>query len=208
MLDNKYFNQLNDVYKNISKALVKEEEIGSIKTIGAVEVIFKGDKGCCVFLVYDYKSLKLIERKEEFCRETITYSPKWSAVREGTPIIEIYNSLENKPDVILIEGMGNVNENLIETSSYLGVLINKPVIAISQELKYGREEEGKIFDRERLRGYILETKQGSRPIYIMSGFKVKIEEALEIVKKMIKENKLPEPLHNAHKLGIKLKNKI
>jgi len=208
MFENNYFNQLKEVHENILKVLNKEENIDEIKTIGSTEILFKSDKGVCVFLIYDYKTLKLIEKKELFCKECIPYSPRWSYVREGTPIIELFNSLENKPDVIMIEGSGRVNENIVETSSYVGVLLNKPVIAVGKDLKYGKDEYEKILFKDKLCGYVLKTKEISKPIYITSGFKIPIEKSLEIVKHCLRENKMPEPLHNVHKIITKLKKEI
>jgi deoxyribonuclease V len=182
MFDNKDYNQLKEIYSRISKALDKYEPIKDIKTIGGVDIIFKGDRCLCVFVVYDYETLNLIEKKEHYCKESMPYSPRWYAAREGNLIIETFNLLDNKPDILMIESIGNIDDKRIETGSYVGVIINKPVIAIAQNLIYGTISENKVMFSDEIKGFVLETKKFARPVYISSAFKITIEQALEIIK--------------------------
>jgi len=205
MLSEKEFNELKEIYSKILKVNTFENKFKEIKTIAALDAVFS-DKGVfCVAAVFNYETLELIEKKELSTKEIIHYSPRWIAFREGAPMIEVYKLLETKPDVILISKQGAINPKKVSTPSYVGILINKPTIGVSKDLIEGKLEENKIIFKTEQKGFAIQTKEYSRPIYISPGFGISLEKCKEIVEHCTKEYKMPLPIHLTHKFANKIK---
>lgn len=203
------FNELKKVEKEVLKGIsIKDVNIG-IKTIAAFDIGFSKNKVICSAIVFEYPSLKVIEEKTKISDELMPYSPNLVAFREGPAIIELYRELENKPDILIIDGNGALHPNRVGVASYVGVLLNKPSIGVAKELIYGNLEEDKILFNSEIKGYAIKTKDYARPVFVMPGHNISIEKAVEVIKNSASsEFKLPLPLHLAHRLTNKIKTTL
>ena len=200
------FKELKEIEKRILKGINLNDSFSSVKTIGAFDIAYLGDKYNCVAVVMNIESKEEIETKTVSGDEIIPYSPNLVAFREGPAVIEAYRSLENKPDILIVKGEGVVKPNLLGLASYVGVILNKPCIGVAKELIHGRLDEDRIIYNEDLKGYGVKTKQFANPVYVTPGHNISIGSAVEIIKKLnIEPYKLPLPLHLAHKYVNKLK---
>ena len=140
-----------------------------------------------------------LEEKYASSTKTIPYIPGFLCFREGPAILEAFNKLENKPDLIMIKGHGIIHQRL-GLASYVGIILGLPVIGIANKLLYGEIKNNKIYIDGKLKGYELKTKEHGNPIYISAGNKITVTKSLELVKQFIKSpHKLPEPLFLAQK---------
>ena len=196
---------IKEVYKKIKEAISFTDQIKEVKRIAAIDIIFSKEKIYCAALVFSYPDLKLLEKRSLKSKEIIKHSPSLVGYREGVPIIETYKLLENEPDVILISKPGTIDTTKISSPAYVGVLLNKPTIGISDELVFGRLDVDKIMFQDQERGLAIRSKEHSKPIYIAPGYGLSIEKAVEITKNCLGEYKYPLPLHLAHKKAIKIK---
>lgn len=102
-------------------------------------------------------------------------------------------------------------------ATYIGVSLDKPTIGVTKKLLCGEVFEGKIYLEKdtvegkvkELRGERVETKTGSRPIFVSPGHKVTVATAVKVIKKCMRGNhKLPEPLRFAHKYANKVREEL
>jgi deoxyribonuclease V len=119
-------------------------------------------------------------------------------------MVEAFNKLNEKPDVVFISGHG-ISHSRLGLASHFSLSTGVPTIAVANSLF----EENKISDngedilrdnkKEKV-GKVLQSKENSNPIYVSPGNMISVNTAYNIVKQMIKQpHKLPEPLHLAHK---------
>lgn len=203
------FIELKRIERDVLKGVSIKDTINEIKTIAAFDIGFSGNKVICSVIVFEYPSLKILEEKHKISDELMQYSPNTIAFREGPPITELYRELENQPDVLIIDGFGVLHPSKAGVASYVGVLLNKPVIGVAKELIYGNLDEDKVMFNNELKGYAIKTKEFARPVFITPGHNISAEKAVEIVKATASSDfKLPLPLHLAHKKTNKIKKEL
>ncbi len=201
------FSELKDIEKRILEGIKLEDSFSDPKTIVAFDVGYIGNKYVCVAIVIDIESKEIIEKNQIDGEEVMPYSPNFVAFREGPVIVNAFRSLNNKPEIIMVKGMGAIHQKKAGLASYVGVMLNKPCFGVSKELAFGSLEEDKVMFNNEIRGIALKAKPYAKPVYITPGHNITLNTSVEIAKKLIDEQyKLPLPLHLAHKLVNKLKN--
>ena len=203
------FIELKRIEKDVLKGVSIKDVLTEIKTIAAFDIGFSGTKVICSCVVFNYPSMEVIEEKHTISEELMPYSPNLIAFREGPPITDLYRDLENNPDILIVDGFGVLHPSKAGVASYVGVLLNKPVIGISKELIYGNLDEDKVMFNNELKGYAVKAKEFARPVFITPGHNITAEKAVELIKNtVVAEFKLPLPLHLAHKKTNKIKKEM
>ena len=200
------FKELKDIEKRILKGIKLQNSFNSLKTVAAFDLAYKDNRYFCVAIVLDIETKKEIEKKQVSGDEIMPYSPNLIAFREGPVIMDAYRELDNKPDVLIVKGMGALHPRKVGLASYIGVITNKPCIGIAKELIYGRLDEDKVLFGNDLKGRAIRSKEFANPFYVVPGHNIDLDTSIEVVKSLIDDNyKLPLPLHLAHKYVNKLK---
>ena len=199
------FDALKKEQLKLAEKVITSDSIKNIKTIGGADQAYIGNKVISAIAVCDYKGLKLIEEKHAVVDAKIPYKSGFLFYRDGPAVMEAFNKLENKPDVLIVKANGILHPRRIGMASHLGILLDIATIGVTKNLMLGEVKEKTIYVEKEARGYELITREHARPIYISPGNKISLKTSLEIVKNSLRQpHKLPEPLHLAHKHGIKL----
>lgn len=200
------FKELKNVEKKILEGIKLEDNFSAAKTIGAFDIAYINHTYKCVAVVLNIETKEIIEETESEGEEVMPYSPNLTPFREGSAIVSTYRKIKNKPDILMVKGMGAVHSKRIGLANYVGVILNKPCIGVSKELAYGRLEEERIMFDGVLKGIAIKVKPYSNPVFVSPGHNISLNASVEITKKVIDEQyKMPLPLHLAHKHLNKLK---
>ena len=114
--------------------------------------------------------------------------------------------LDEKPDVLLIQGSGILHARRLGISAHVGVLLDIPTIGIAKKQHVGDIVNNTIYLEKEARGYVIETKKHANPIFVSPGHKVSLKTSSEIVKScIVYPHKFPEPIHIAQKFAVKMK---
>ena len=117
--------------------------------------------------------------------------------------------LEQKPEVLIVKGNGILHPRRIGMASHVGILLDIATIGIAKKMMAGEIRERTIYVEKEARGYELITREHSKPLYISPGNKISLKKSLEVIKNCLRyPNKLPMPLHLAHKYGNQIKEEI
>lgn len=190
--------QLKKEQLKLAKKLLIKDQIEELNLIAGFSQIYHQNKMYSDVVVID-KNFKIIEEKYASSTKTIPYIPGFLCFREGPAILEAFNKLENKPDLIFIKGHGIMHKTL-GLASYIGIILDLPTIGVANKLLEGEIKNNKVYINGKLKGYELKTKEHGNPIYISPGNKITVTKSLELVKQFIKPpHKLPEPLFLAQK---------
>lgn len=201
--------KLKEEQAKLAKKVIIRDITKNIKTIGGVEQAFVENKILSVIVVCDYKDFKVIENKYSVVDAKIPYISGFLFYREGPAIIETFNKLEQKPDVLIVNGNGILHPRRIGMASQLGILLDTATIGVTKRLMLGEVKEKTIYVEKEARGYEFISREHANPIYVSPGHKVSLKTSMEIVKKSIKyPHKLPEPLHLAHKHSNKIRKEM
>jgi deoxyribonuclease V len=193
--------KLEEEQLDLAKKVVKQDSFEKLGLVGGIDAGFKNNKVFCSIVVCDYKDMRLIEKKSGSKECIIRYIPGFRAQSELSIMMDVYNQLKQKPDVLLINANGILHPRKCGLASHLGVMLNIPVIGVTKKLLCGVAVKGEILMNDEVVGKELFAENKSKPFYISIGNKVSLDKSIEIVKNCIKPaHKMPEPLHLARSL--------
>ena len=212
-------NNLKKIQRKIAGNIIIKDKfkISELKTVAGFDIAYHNKNVICACVVLDFKTLEVLEKRYVISKENFPYIPNFLMFREGPPIIHAYHELRTEPDILLICGGGILHPLKSGIASYIGVSLDKPTIGITKKLLLGDVLEGKIYvDKEtidgkikELRGERMETKRGSRPIFISPGHKITVAASVKVIQKcMYANHKLPEPLRAAHRYAGRIREEL
>jgi len=201
-------NTLKKEQIKLAKKVITTDGFEKIKTIAGCSQAYVDDKVISAIVVCDYKTLEVIESKHAVGEGKIPYKSGFLFYKDGPAVMEAFNMLEQKPDVLIVEANGILHPRRIGMASHVGILLDVQTIGVTKRLMLGQVKGNTIYVEKEARGYELITREHARPIYVSPGNKISLKTSLEVIKNCIKEpHKLPEPLHLAHKYGRKISKK-
>ncbi|MBN1385368.1 endonuclease V [Candidatus Woesearchaeota archaeon] len=193
--------KLKEEQIRLSRKLELKDSLEKTELYGGADQAFYKDNIISCFVVLD-KDLRLVEKQTAIIQSKIPYIPGFLGYREGPAILEAYNKIENKPDVIFVDGNGILHPRRFGMASQIGLILGKPSIGVAKKLLCGELQDDKVMMEDKVVGKAVKTKEHSNPLYVSPGNMISLKTAVELVKKTIVEpHKMPEPLHLAHKFS-------
>ncbi len=201
-------NKLKKEQLKLAKKIILKDSFDEIKLIGGCDQAFYENKIISMVIVFDNNG-KLIEKKYAIKDVTIPYVPGFLAYREMPAILEAFNKLENKPDILLCDCNGILHPRKIGMASHLGLILEVPTIGVAKNKLLGViDEDKKIIYNDHVLGFEIGTKEHAKPIYVSPGHMISMKSSEKIVKEWLKGHKTPEPLHVAHKFANRIKKNL
>jgi deoxyribonuclease V len=133
------------------------------------------------------------------------YEAGMLALREGPLLEGAVRGLAELPDVLLVDATGRDHPRRAGLAFQLGAVIGVPTVGLTDRplLASGDDPEDSrgaasplLIDGDRV-GYLLRTKQGTRPICVHAAWRTMPETALEVVLSATAGMRTPEPLRTA-----------
>jgi len=190
----------------LSQKIISEDKLPKkIKLVAGVDVAYAGETAIGAVAVLDYESLELIESQTAKCQARFPYIPTLLSFREIPSAVACIKRLKQQPDVFLVDGQGMAHPYRCGFASHLGLAIGKPTIGVAKSRLIG--EPAKIgsdvflVENGQVIGSIVTTGGNSKPLYISVGHLVSLKKAIKIVKHCALNNRIPEPLLQAHKIA-------
>lgn len=163
------------------------------KLIGGVDVAYRRGVAIGVAVVLDYESLEEVEHRKYAIKVDVPYIPTFLAFREIPAMVGALNSLENRPDIVLVDSHGLMHPRGLGAASHLGVVMEMPTIGVAKSPLVGRVRGDNFIEyRGRIVGYMM-----NRNLYISVGHRVSLRTAIRIVGRVTRGT-IPEPTRLAH----------
>jgi deoxyribonuclease V len=167
-------------------------------SFGAVDNTFINNKLLSCFIVCD-KDFEIVDRAYAFEKVKFPYIPGFRNYRELPVMIEAFEKLQEKPDLIFVPAQGMIHPRL-GLASHFSLATGIPTIGVSNAIVDCEVEGEDIIKQGKKVGKVLSIKPGSKPMYISPGNQISVETAIEQTKTLVKlPHKRPEPLHLAAK---------
>jgi deoxyribonuclease V len=165
---------------------------------GAFDNIFINNKLLTCIVVCN-KDFEIIDRAYSFEKVNFPYIPGFRNYRELVPMINAFDKLSEKPDIVLIPGQGIIHPRL-GLASHFSLSTGVATIGISNSIVGAMISGDDVIRNNKKLGKVLLSKPGSNPMFVSPGNFITIETCFEICKNMIKlPHKRPEVLHIASK---------
>lgn len=148
---------------------------------------------------------------QEYAQQKVRfpYLPGFRAYRELPAMLEAYSKLEEKPDVVMIPGHGIAHPRLGLASHFSIAAGGIPTIGLANALIACELKQRDIIKEHKVVGKALQTKPGSKPLFMSPGNNISLATAEKLVLKyVIPPRKLPEPLHLASKYAKKIVSEL
>jgi deoxyribonuclease V len=141
------------------------------------------------------------------------YVTSYLTFREMPILLAVWEKVraEGKlPDVLLVDGSGILHPRHAGLASHFGVVADVPTIGVTKKLLWGQVELAgleprqarPVLDGKRLIGAAIRPTQGSRrAIFVSPGHRVSVAYARNVVAKLLRGRRLPEPLYWADRLS-------
>lgn len=181
-----------------------------IQTIGGADISFNkySEVVYAGIVILSYPELQVIHTASVISTTRFPYVPGLLAFREVPALIEAWNKLEVKPDVLVLDGHGIAHPRRMGIATHFGLVAGTPTIGCAKSLLAGKYEEpgDKTFDSSPLIyksdviGTVLRTKPRCNPVYVSPGHLVTMDESLAIIKNCVRKYRIPEPTRLAHLL--------
>ncbi len=181
------------------------------KLVGGCDVSMNrfAKEGFAGFVTLSYPELALVDHAVVKDRIPMPYIPGLLSFREIPMLLKAWEKLEQKPDVLIADGIGIAHPRRLGIASHLGVLLNMPTIGCAKSVLTGVYEDpdnvagafSYLYDRNdrtEVIGAALRTKVNVKPVFISAGHKITLEDSVELVTASVRKHRLPEETRFAH----------
>ena len=200
--------QAKDIQQRLAEQVSTSGEVIAPRYIAGVDISAPKASGVATgaVVVLSYPELRVVETKIANSRLEFPYIPGLLSFRESPLILAACQELIITPDLILVDGQGIAHPRRIGLASHLGLLLNTPTIGCAKSRLCGEHEEpgsepgsyAELRDRGEVIGAALRTKSGVTPIYVSTGHKIDLQNAIHWVLECCRGYRVPEPTRLAH----------
>lgn len=201
-----------EIQLSLSKRVLLKPLLKKVLLLAAVDVSYtRWDKqGYAVLGIFSIRydnSDGLIRIKEEVIytrkdRVNFPYVPGYLSFREIPMLLPLFEKVDIKPDVLLVDGVGIAHPRRFGLAAHLGVLYDIPSIGCAKSRLVGMYEEPDskkgslsklVFKREEV-GVVLRSKDNCKPLFVSPGNKCNVESAANLVLKCCSKYRLADPI--------------
>jgi len=206
--------------KKLRSRVVEINSFKRIKTVAGIDLaIFKKEKKIvCGIIVFSYPELEIIEKFYSVSNEIFPYIPTLLAFREGPAILETFEKITIKPDLLMLDGHGLAHPRSFGIACYIGVILDIPSFGVAKKKLFGEYLEPEqykgrasllVSKREKNTvGKVLRTKDNVKPVFISVGNNIDLSTSVEIALECCRGYRIPEPTRLADKYVAELKKRI
>lgn len=180
----------------------------SVTRIGGADVSINrfAKEGFGGFVTLSYPALELLDHSVTKSIIPFPYIPGLLSFREIPMLLQAWENLSIKPEVLIVDGIGIAHPRRLGIASHLGLLLNLPTIGCAKRVLVGTYEEPEnrrgaytyLTDKDETVGAVLRTKINVKPVFVSPGHLITLEESIELVLSSNVRHRLPEPTRLAH----------
>ncbi len=196
--------------ENLRARLSLEPLNQEIATVAGADISFNrgSDTVFAGIVVLSYPGMNEIARSLVVSEVDFPYIPGLLAFREIPPLMDAWEQLRMKPDVLIMDGHGIAHPRRMGIATHFGILADHPTIGCAKKVLTGSYEEpdgekgsfSYLTDGEERIGMALRSRTNVNPVFISPGHNVSFEECRDIVMGCLSKYKLPETTRVAHDL--------
>lgn len=231
--DNYSFKQAESIqvkYQSRMQKQLENEDIldfNKIKDVVGVDVsYYKIDNyeyGVACAILWNFEENEFKEYYIVNDRINFPYKSGFLGFRECKLLAKVISKLPNEPDLIMCDGHGKIHPRRFGEAVHLGFALNIASIGVAKNpfIGYCKWNE---FDKikgnkvpvwlndpniqsqdalNEIIGYAVCLNDGSKPVFISEGYRIRLDEAIKICLKITKGHRQPEPLYLADVLSRK-----
>jgi deoxyribonuclease V len=194
--------------KQLASEVVLKPLPGKITSVVGADVGYRreGNTGVAALAVYTFPGLELRELVIIEGRIAYPYFPGLLSFRETPLLLEAFEHLRERVDVVLCDGQGVAHPRRLGLASHLGLWLNLPTVGCAKTKLVGTHgkvgpERGQyrslLYRGDRI-GVVLRTRTKVKPLYVSPGHLAEVKSSRRLVVRCCPKYRLPEPIRRAH----------
>lgn len=136
------------------------------------------------------------------------YIPGYLAFREVPALVQVWEQMQVKPDVLVVDGHGIAHPRRLGIAAHFGTTTGQTSMGCAKKLLCGKFQEpgstfgaySPIMDKQEQIGYAFRSKAKTAPVFISPGNGMGMQNSLEIIQQCTGKYRIPEPTRLAHEL--------
>lgn len=196
--------------EQIKRQVSQTDELAEVKFVAGADVAYNelDQRMVGALVVLDARTLEVVDQAIHEMDITFPYVPGLFSFREVPPLVEAYQKLQIKPDLIVCDGHGVAHPKGAGMASHLGIELDVPTIGCAKSRLIGGYDEvgatrgsfSALMLGEKEIGRVLRTQDHVKPMFVSVGHKVSLDTACEWVLKLCPEYRQPETTRRADAL--------
>ena len=175
--------KIAELQRSLSRRVVERPlDISRVKTVGAVDVSYRGDDAVSALVICTFPECEPIETRTARVKVAFPYVPTYFFLRETGPVLRVVKNADF--DVLLVEGHGRAHPRGYGLASHIGLILGRPVIGVAKRALRSVPED--LYERV-------------GKAYVSVGHLVDLRSAVEVVKAL--GESYPKPLRLADRLS-------
>lgn len=181
---------------------------GPIRTVAGVDVSYnkRDPRIYGGVVVFTFPALEFVERVGVVGDAAFPYVPGLLSFRELPAVLEAFERLRTRLDLVICDGQGIAHPRGIGLASHLGLWLDRPTIGCAKSRLCGEAEEPgpergaatPLRYGGRRVGYVLRTRTNVKPLYVSPGHRISAAQARDLVLRCTRGYRLPETTRAAH----------
>lgn len=189
--------------------VVTECRFDAVETVAGVDVGIQGDRARAAVVVLELRTLEVVDQASAVRPVEFPYIPGLLAFRELPGILDAFERLRTRPDLLLVDGHGLAHPRRFGVACHVGVELDLPAIGCGKTRFVGEHKEPgprkgsrrALLERGEVIGQVLRTRDRVRPIYVSLGHRIDLPSAVRYVLRCCSRYRLPEPIRAADRLA-------
>jgi deoxyribonuclease V len=163
--------------------------------------------------LYRYPEMELVAEAGVAGECPFPYRTGLLSFREVPILTAALAQLQERPDVVLVDGQGIAHPRGLGLAAHLGLVADIPTIGVAKSRLVGEGKEPDlaagsynllIWNGKQV-GLLLRTQKGKKSLYVSPGHRITLPECLEITLGCVTRYRLPLPLRQADLLSRRLR---
>jgi deoxyribonuclease V len=180
--------------------------LATTRTIAGVDVSVRDDISTAVVVILTFPDMVMVESARAVLPTPFPYIPGLLSFREIPVILQAFEQLKTTPDMLMVDGMGQIHPRKLGIACHLGLWLNLPSVGVGKTPFIGTyaplsPEKGamsQIIYKDEVLGVALRTRENTKPLFVSVGHLLNLESAVAVVMACVGKYRQPEPIRYAH----------
>ncbi|RIJ43075.1 deoxyribonuclease V [Pontibacter oryzae] len=200
--DPKVLQELTAQQRQMQGNIILQKPDFELKYIAGCDSSFIGeDTILSVFILLTYPRLEVVEKVWHHGAVDLPYIPGFLSFREAPNLLKAYEKLQQKPDLIMVDGHGISHPRRLGIATHLGLHLNKPTMGVAKKVLVGKYNEpaatkgaiAPLVYKDEVIANVVRTKDNIKPVFVSPGHLIDLQSATDIAMHCALKHKLPEP---------------
>ena len=200
--------EARDLQLRLATQIDTTRPLKSYKTIAGADVSY--DKRAkwlhAAVVVLQAGTFDVLDRSGVLAEAQFPYVPGLLTFREAPAVIEAFEKLRVKPDVLICDGQGIAHPRRMGLAAHLGLWLGIPTIGCAKSWFFGEFDEpgpdrgdwSPLTDQGETIGAVLRTRSRVKPVFVSSGHLCDLAGAIDVVLAMATTYRQPITTRLAH----------